>query len=84
MTDASLREMVSSSGLSDEQTGQVLRILEEYLAELERGGRPQPEELLACHPDLADLLREYLDRLELLHEAAARLRGEEPQVRRPG
>ncbi len=78
MTNASLREMVSSSGLSDEQTGQVLHILEEYLAELERGGRPQPEELLARHPDLADLLKEYLDRLDLLHEAAVRFRVAEP------
>jgi tetratricopeptide (TPR) repeat protein len=70
--------MVSSSGLSNEQTARVLRVLEEYLAELERGTRPHPEELLARHPDLADLLKEYLDRLDLLHEAAVRFRVAEP------
>jgi len=74
MTNASLREIVSSSGLSDEQTARVLRVLEGYLAELEHGGNPRPEELLARHPDLPDLLKEYLDRLDVLHEAATGFR----------
>src|SRR5262249_48879230 len=39
-----------------------------------RGAHPHPNELLARHPDLADLLKEYLGRLELLHEAAVRFR----------
>jgi eukaryotic-like serine/threonine-protein kinase len=78
MTHAALRELVSSSGLSAEQTAQVLRVLEDYLAELERGGRPQPDELLARHPDLADQLKVYLDQLDLLHEAAVRFRVAEP------
>jgi serine/threonine protein kinase/tetratricopeptide (TPR) repeat protein len=78
MTNAPLREMVSSAGLSEEQTAQVLRILEEYLAELERGRRPHPEELLARHPDVADVLKDYLDRLDLLHDAAVRFRVMEP------
>src|SRR5215470_16125460 len=74
MTNAALRDLVSSSGLSAEQTAQVLRVLEDYLAELERGGRPHPDELLARHPDLADQLKAYLDQLDLLHEAAVRFR----------
>jgi WD40 repeat protein/serine/threonine protein kinase len=74
MTDASLRELLSSSGLSAEETARVLRVLEDYLAELERGGRPDPEALLARHPDLADLLKEYLDRLDVLHQAAGQIR----------
>ena len=83
MIDATLREMASSAGLSGAQTEEVLRVLEEYLAELERGARPHPEELLARHPDMADLLKEYLDRLDLLHEAAVRFRVAEPPVDAP-
>jgi tetratricopeptide (TPR) repeat protein len=74
MTDTSLRELLSSSGLSAEETARVLRVLEGYLAELERGGRPDPEALLTRHPDLADLLKEYLDRLDVLYQAAGQIR----------
>ena len=69
-----LQELVSASGLSGEQTARVLRVLEGYLAELEGGAPPHRDELLARHPDLADLLAEYLDKLDQLHEAAAGLR----------
>ncbi len=69
-----LHELVSASGLSGEQTARVLRVLEGYLAELEAGAPPHRDELLARHPDLADLLTEYLDKLDQLHEAAAGLR----------
>ena len=62
------------SGLSAEQTAQVVRILEDYLAGLERGAAPDPERLLAGYPEYAELLRAYLDRLDVLHEAAAALR----------
>jgi tetratricopeptide (TPR) repeat protein/serine/threonine protein kinase len=72
MTD--LQELVSASGLSAEQTTRVLRVLEGYLAELEGGAPPHRDELLARHPDLAELLAEYLDKLDQLHEAAAGLR----------
>jgi hypothetical protein len=51
----------------------VLRILEEYMAVLERGGRPDPEGLLARYPDLADVLGSYLRDLEQLHAAAVNL-----------
>jgi tetratricopeptide (TPR) repeat protein len=57
-----------------EQTAQVLRVLEEYLAGLERGGQPRPDLLLARHPDLAEQLKVYLEQLDLLHEAAVRFR----------
>jgi serine/threonine protein kinase/Flp pilus assembly protein TadD len=69
-----LQELVSASGLSGEQTARVLRVLEGYLAELEGGAPPHRDELLARHPDLAELLAEYLDKLDQLHEAAAGLR----------
>jgi tetratricopeptide (TPR) repeat protein/serine/threonine protein kinase len=76
-----LQELVSSSGLSAEQTSWVLRVLEGYLAELETGKPPHRDELLARHPDLADLLVEYLDKLEQLHDAAEGLRGLAPDER---
>jgi serine/threonine protein kinase/Tfp pilus assembly protein PilF len=78
-----LQELVSASGLSGEQTARVLRVLEGYLTELERGTPPHRDELLARHPDLADLLAEYLDKLDQLHEAAAGLRAAPPGEERP-
>ena len=47
----------------------MLGILEEYLAELECGGRPSPEDWIARHPDLEDVLRAYLRELDQLHQA---------------
>jgi WD40 repeat protein len=74
----SVQEIVSASGLSAEQTSRVLHILEDYLSELERGGRPRPDALLAEHPDLAEILRPYLDKLDVLHQAGASLRRSAP------
>jgi serine/threonine protein kinase len=64
----------SSSKIAPELSAQVMHILEEYLAQLERGMPPPPEELLALHPELAEPLREYLASLEFLHRAAVKLR----------
>jgi serine/threonine protein kinase len=61
--------------VAPEQTSRVIRILETYLGELERGGRPHPQELAARHPDLAEVLQVYLTKLDLLHSAATGLRG---------
>ncbi|MFI5460434.1 MAG: protein kinase [Isosphaerales bacterium] len=67
-----------SQPASSEQSARVLRILEDYMAVLERGGRPDPEGLLARHPDLADVLAVYLQDLEQLHVAAVNLRDSLP------
>src|SRR5262249_1529645 len=40
----------SSSKIAPELSAQVMHVLEEYLAQLERGTPPPPEELLAQHP----------------------------------
>jgi serine/threonine protein kinase/WD40 repeat protein len=53
----------------------VLHVLEAYLAELERGVPPHPDELLARHPDLAEPLKAYLASLDFLHRAALSLHG---------
>src|SRR5262249_48189058 len=68
-----VRGSSSVSGLSREQTSRVIRILEKYLGELENGHAPHPDELVAAHPEMADLLRSYLGKLEVLHHAAAGL-----------
>src|SRR5262249_4163917 len=60
-----------------DQASRVMRVLEDYLARLEQGAPPHPEELLARHPDLAASLRDYLASLELLHRAALSLHGDE-------
>jgi serine/threonine protein kinase/Tfp pilus assembly protein PilF len=63
-----------ATGPPGEQTSQVLRILEGYLDDLERGSQPNPEELVARHPELAEQLRSHLDKLTVLHRASAGLR----------
>ena len=55
----------------------VLGILEDYLAQLEQGVPPHPEALLSRHPDVADLLQEYLASLQFLHSAALKLRNDD-------
>jgi serine/threonine protein kinase/WD40 repeat protein len=48
----------------------LVRVLEEYLAALEAGDRPQRDALLARHPDLAGELAECLDGLEMMQVLA--------------
>jgi serine/threonine protein kinase len=52
----------------------VIQAVEEYLAELEAGCRPDRQRLLARHPDLADMLTECLDSLDLVFTARPGLR----------
>src|SRR5919201_1833201 len=70
----------NSSGpdLSPGQASQVVHILEGYLAELEQGGQPHPDALIARHPEHAEALRAYLEKLDLLHQVATGLRGSAP------
>jgi serine/threonine protein kinase len=74
MNSEGLRGESSILGLPHDQTSRVLRILEDYLGELEQGHQPHPDELLAQYPELADKLKVYLDKLQVLHQAAAGLR----------
>jgi serine/threonine protein kinase len=53
----------------DHESEQVLVILEQYLQELESGGRPCAEEWIARHPEWGEALTDYLRELEQLHEA---------------
>jgi len=63
----------SASPASAGESAQVMRVLEEYLARLEQGAPPSPEELVHQHPELADRLQEFLASLEFLHRAALNL-----------
>jgi serine/threonine protein kinase/Flp pilus assembly protein TadD len=58
-----------------EPTSQVISILEEFLAELEVGASPNPEELAARCPEMAEPLKACLGILQLLQDAAPSLRG---------
>ncbi len=49
----------------------VIEALDEYVAALEAGQRPDREEFLARHADVAQALAECLDGMEALHEASS-------------
>jgi serine/threonine protein kinase len=49
----------------------VIEALDEYLAALEAGHRPDRGEFLARHPDVAPALADCLDGMEALHEASS-------------
>jgi serine/threonine protein kinase/tetratricopeptide (TPR) repeat protein len=81
---SSASRTASSNGLLAGQTSRVIHILENYLAELERGRPPNSEQLIAQHPEFADVLRSYLDKLDVLHRAATGLRTPAEPVVPPG
>ncbi len=60
----------SSAALGDltvEQQVRLTEVLDEYLQQLENHESPSREALLAQHPELAEVLAIYLDKLEQLH-----------------
>lgn len=57
--------------LTAEQKDRLTDILDEYLSALENGMPPDSERLLRDHPDLAEPLTMYLNRLDELHDVAA-------------
>jgi serine/threonine protein kinase/WD40 repeat protein len=60
----------------------VIQALEEYIAELKKGGKPSREEYQARYPEIAEALAECLEGLEFIHGAAPRLQqtGAEPPL----
>ena len=48
------------------EDAELVRILDAYLADLEAGRAPDPEAIIAAHPDLADRLRACLAGLQLV------------------
>jgi serine/threonine protein kinase len=56
------------------QPAELMRVLETYLEQLDRGQAPDAESLVAQYPEMAEELRGYLQKLELLHCARAQMR----------
>src|SRR5437868_3530141 len=65
-----VREIPSGAERLPEQPSELFHILEAYMAELEQGGQPQVEALLAKYPEHADALRAYCEKLTMLRQAA--------------
>src|SRR5262249_46897866 len=76
---------MNASALAQSATGsesRLVRVLDGYLASLQRGDAPDKSALLAAHPDLADDLETCLASLDFIRRAAApepdRLAGGQP------
>jgi eukaryotic-like serine/threonine-protein kinase len=54
--------------------GQLLQAVQEYVRELEAGHRPRRQEWLARYPELQPALGDYLDGVNLMHEAAVAMK----------
>src|SRR5437763_1427481 len=53
-----------------DSAAQLVQILDQYLADLEAGQRPDREQLRAEHPALARQLKDCLSGIEFVHRAA--------------
>jgi serine/threonine protein kinase/tetratricopeptide (TPR) repeat protein len=60
--------------IDDPPRQKLVDVLEQYMADLERGAAPNQQALLDAHPDLADELLPYLESLRLLNGATRDLR----------
>ncbi len=60
--------------------GQLLEAVQEYMRELEAGHRPRRQEWLARYPELQPALGDYLDGVNLMHEAAIAMKPAESHV----
>ena len=57
------------------EDSRVIGAVQEYLAEMEAGRRPERPSFLARYPEIAAVLEECLDGLEFVRAAAPRLQG---------
>jgi serine/threonine protein kinase len=63
---------------SSDEDPRLLAAVEEYMAALEAGRRPNRHDFLKRHPDIATELAACLDGLAFDHSAAAQLHGDQP------
>jgi hypothetical protein len=61
--------------LSEAQSARVGEAVEEYLAAVRRGEKPDRQAFLACHADIAGPLGECLDGLEMVDATVAKEQG---------
>jgi serine/threonine protein kinase/Tfp pilus assembly protein PilF len=78
MTPHCQEKAASVDALSPDERERLLQILEAYLAEREKGLLPDPDRLVAEHPELAEPLKAYLASLDFLHQAAQSFRPSGP------
>ncbi|MCA9157616.1 MAG: hypothetical protein KDA72_04775, partial [Planctomycetales bacterium] len=58
-------ELAELLQLSEEQQTRLAAVLDEYLCDMEQGEACEIDQLQSEHPDLADVLELYLDKLNL-------------------
>ena len=68
MKSPHLSKPESSPRITDTEE-QLADVLERYVIDLEQGRAPRLEELTNAHPDLAELLPDYLEGVRLIHDA---------------
>lgn len=61
--------MIRSAPRTTGSESRLVKVLDDYLAALQRGDAPARSELLAAHPDLADDLEACLASLEFIRQA---------------
>ena len=62
----------------DDEDPRLFAAVQEYMAALESGSRPNRKEFLARHADIADELAACLDGLAFVHSAAGQMKGGSP------
>ena len=67
---------LSFDNLEPAEQERLAALVDEYLAVREEGRPINCEQLVACHPSLAKPLREYLQSLDFLQNAAAGFRAQ--------
>ena len=78
--DADATEALHADSRSEDP--RLVAAVEEYMAAFETGRRPNRQEFLRRHPDIAGELAACLDGLAFVHSAAAQMNGDDPQPAR--
>jgi serine/threonine protein kinase len=76
---AEIRRGNDSRPLFSVEDPRAIQVVEEYLAELHAGKKPDQSLYLARHPEIAETLRGCLDALEFVETAASQLDDREPR-----
>ena len=72
-SQSQMRPVDARTEIAAGDNARIARVVEEYLAALEKGDCPNREKFLSRHADMADALGECLDALEFVHVTAGQL-----------
>jgi outer membrane protein assembly factor BamB len=64
----------------DESASELVRVLDQFLTDLQAGRAPDRQQLLAAHPELADQLEQCLAGIAFIHQAAQPASGTPAQL----